>query len=235
MTIYTWFLLICVVYQVIDSLIITLYDAAKINYILLSSGNTLIIVLILNFMKYNYDFAKSEEARREYEESEILVAQQYFEKQELEKLSNIDSLTKAYNRREISMLMEESIQKGHQLICVFVDLDGLKKINDTFGHAYGDIILKRFADASTELLQEEGHLARIGGDEFLLIFLDKKLKDVDNRMKELQAKLSKANEEKDKIYFSYGIAQEEDSVENYILQADRQMYLEKNRKRCGVI
>lgn len=233
--IYTWFLLFCALYQMLDSVIITLYEAEKVNDVLLLSGNILIVILTLNFMKYNYEFARCEEVRREYEESEILVARQYFEKEELKKLSCLDSLTKAYNRREISALMQENIQKGHGLVCVFVDLDGLKWINDTYGHTYGDIILKRFADASTEVLQEDGYLARIGGDEFLLIFLDMKATDVEKRMKELQVQLSETKEEKERILFSYGIAQGEDSVENYILHADQQMYLDKNRKRCGAV
>lgn len=233
-TIYTWFLLICVLYQMLDAVIITLYEAEGINDVLLLSGNVLIAILIFNFMNYNYAFAKSEEARREYEESEILLAQQYFEKEELKRVGSLDSLTKAYNRREISELMQQSILAGHQLVCVFVDLDGLKTINDTYGHAYGDFMIKQFADAGTEALQQEGYLARIGGDEFLLIFLDQEAADVDKRMKALQEKLLEPKEVKNRVSFSYGIAQGEDSVENYILQADRQMYLDKNRKRCGV-
>lgn len=234
-TIYTWFLFICVLYQWLDSVLITMYETERVNDILLLIGNILIAILAFNFMNYNYEFVRSKEARREYEESEILIAQQYFEKQELKKLSSLDSLTKAYNRREISALMEKSIQQGHQLICAFIDLDGLKEINDTYGHACGDQMLMRFADASTEILQEEGYLARIGGDEFLLIFLDQELAEVDKRIKKLQEELLKPKEEKNRVSFSYGIAQGEDSVENYILQADRQMYLDKNRKRCGDI
>lgn len=233
--VYTWFLLICVLYQFLDSVIITLYEAEAVNDILLLCGNLLITILIVNFLNYNYVFAKSEEARRECENTEVLIAQQYFKMQELKKLGSLDALTKSYNRREISTLMEECIQQGHQLVCVFVDLDGLKTINDTYGHTCGDYILKRFADASTEVLQDIGYLARIGGDEFLLIFTDQDAIDVDKRIKELQEELLKPEEEEKRVAFSYGIAQGENSVENYILQADRQMYLDKNRKQRGVL
>lgn len=231
--IYSWFLLFCAIYQMFDAVLIILYETERINHILILSGNVLIAILIFNLLNYNYAFAKSEEARWEYEQSEILLAQQYFEKEELRKLSSLDSLTKLYNRREISALMQQSIQEGRGLVCVFVDLDGLKAINDTYGHACGDYTLKQFADAGTEALQQDGYLARIGGDEFLLVFLDKEAADVDKRMKALQEKLLEPKEEKNRVSFSYGIAQGQDSVENYILQADRQMYLDKNRKRRG--
>lgn len=233
--IYTLFLFICVVYHILDAMILTLYQTNQVNFLLSVSGDVLILILMFNYLNYNYVFAKSEEMRREYEESQISIAQQYFEKESLKKLSALDSLTHAYNRREISSIMAESIRNGHSLACVFVDLDGLKRTNDRYGHTFGDLMLQRFADASTAMLKDKGFLARIGGDEFLLIFLDQSVQDIENRIKELQLKLIEPEDEKEKIYFSYGISYGEDSIENYILLADQRMYADKNRKRsCGL-
>lgn len=233
--IYTCFLLICVIYHILDAVILTFYHASRINYLLLASGDILIMILMFNFLNYNYVFSKSEDMRREYEKSEIMIAQQYFEKESLKKLSEFDSLTKAYNRREISSIMAENIQNGHALACVFVDLDGLKRTNDKYGHTFGDLMLQRFADACMELLKGKGYLARVGGDEFLLIFLDQEANAIEGYIKELQLKLLEPDEEKEKVYFSYGISYGEDSVDNYIISADQRMYADKNRKRCGVI
>lgn len=230
--IYTRFLLICVIYHILDSVILTLYPADQISYLLLVSGDALILILMFNFLNYNYVFARSEEMRREYEESQILIAQQYFEKESLKKISEMDSLTNAYNRREISSIMAENIQNGHTLACVFIDLDGLKRTNDKYGHTYGDLMLQRFADACVELLQEKGYLARIGGDEFLLIFIDQEVCDIEACIKKLQLKLLEPDEEKEKISFSYGISYGESSVDNYIISADQRMYADKKRKRC---
>lgn len=233
--IYTLFLFICVVYHILDAMILTLYQTNQVNFLLSVSGDVLILILMFNYLNYNYVFAKSEEMRREYEESQISIAQQYFEKESLKKLSALDSLTHAYNRREISSIMAESIRNGHSLACVFVDLDGLKRTNDRYGHTFGDLMLQRFADASTAMLKDKGFLARIGGDEFLLIFLDQSVQDIESRIKELQLKLIEPEDEKEKIYFSYGISYGEDSIENYILLADQRMYADKNRKRsCGL-
>lgn len=231
--IYTRFLFICVIYHILDSVILTIYSASSINYVLLVSGDILILILMFNFLNYNYVFARSEEMMREYEESQVLIAQQYFEKASLKKLSELDALTNAYNRREISSIMAESIQNGHTLACVFVDLDGLKRTNDKYGHTFGDMMLQRFADACVELLEGMGYLARIGGDEFLLVFLDQDVNRIESYVKELQLKLLEPEDEKDKISFSYGISYGEDSVDNYIISADQRMYADKNRKRRG--
>lgn len=229
--IYTLFLSICVVYYILDAVILTLYETNRVTFLLSVSGDVLILILMFNYLNYNYVFAKSEEIRREYEESQVSIAQQYFEKESLKKLSALDSLTHAYNRREISSIMAESIQKGHSLACVFVDLDGLKRTNDRYGHTFGDLMLRRFADASTTILKDKGFLARIGGDEFLLIFLDQSVHDIENQIMELQLKLLEPEDEKEKIYFSYGISYGEDSIDNYIILADQRMYADKNRKR----
>lgn len=230
--IYTRFLIICITYHILDSLFLALYHTSRINFMLLISGDILILILIYTFFNYNYIFEKSERMKKKYEENEILIAQQYFEKDALKKLSGFDSLTNAYNRREIGSIMTELIQAGHKLACVFIDLDGLKQINDNYGHTYGDLMLKHFADACMLSLKKNEYLARIGGDEFLLIFPDQEISRIENRIKELQSKLLEPSEEKEKISFSYGISFDEESVDSYINLADQRMYECKNRKRC---
>lgn len=231
--IYTRFLTVCVVYHILDSVLLTLYHTSWINYLLLVSGDILILILMLNFLNCNYVFAKSEEMKKEYEESQVLIAQQYFEKERLKKLSEFDSLTNTYNRREISTIMLDNIQKGHKLACVFIDLDGLKRINDKYGHTLGDQMLKRFADACFKILKDKGCLARIGGDEFLLVFIGQEIDYVESCIRELEAKLLEPADEKDKIRFSYGISYDEESVDKYIISADERMYLCKRRKQSG--
>lgn len=232
---YTKFLFICILYHFFDAVMLTAYKTSQLNYLLLLSGDILILILMFNFLNYNYVFTKSQTKKKEYAENEILMAQQYFEKETLKRISEFDALTNTYNRREITSIMLDSIQCGHKLVCVFIDLDGLKRTNDKYGHAYGDLMLKCFANGCTEMLQEAGYLARIGGDEFLLIFLNQEISDVERRIKELQRKLLEPTDEKEKIYFSYGISYDESSVDDYIILADQRMYDNKNRKRCDRI
>lgn len=229
--IYTRFLIVCIIYNFIDAFVLAYYNMGKIEYFLLLSGDLLVLFLMYYLSNYNYVFIKSEMVKKEYEQIEILMAQQYFEKQKLKHLSEHDSLTKAYNRREICSIMEQKIQNGDELICVFIDLDGLKKINDTYGHNFGDLVLMQFANACIKECLDIGYLARIGGDEFLLIFINQKLDYIKELMKKLQSSLYHGKD-KERISFSYGISYQEDSVEDYIMVADQKMYNDKHRKRC---
>lgn len=233
--IYTRFLFICALYHMLDAILLTMYHAIYINYLLLTSGDILILILMFMFLSYNHIFVKSELMKKEYEESEILVAQQYFQKQSLKQLSEFDPLTSAYNRREICSIMQERMKHNQNFTCVFIDLDGLKRMNDTYGHSFGDLMLKRFADAAIQALDEKGSLARIGGDEFLLVFFNQDVVYVEQCVKQLQITLLSNVDEKEKISFSYGISYGEKSVDDYITSADEKMYACKNRKRSESI
>lgn len=232
---YTWFLFICSVYQVLDSIVVSMYEVSQTTYLLLISGDVLILILMFNLLNYNFVFARTEKMKQEFEENEVLIAQQFFEKEALKRMSEYDSLTNAYNRREISAIMQEEILSENKMVCVFIDLDGLKKINDHYGHTNGDIMLKKFANACVEMLNETGKLARIGGDEFLLVYFDKSVEEVERYISTLQLKLSEPVVEKDKIYFSYGISYNEKTVEDYIAKADECMYRDKVRKQNGEV
>lgn len=231
--IYTLFLSVCVLYHLIDSIVLSVYETIHINYLLLLSGDVLILILMFMFLNSNHIFLKSEMMKKQYEESEVLVAQQFFEKEALKELSGHDPLTSAYNRREICTIMQEQLKEGHKLACAFVDLDGLKRTNDTYGHTFGDRMLKKFADACNLMLKDKGCLARIGGDEFLLVFFDRNISDIEADIKHLQLQLIENKSVEEKIYFSYGISFDEATVDAYITSADRKMYQCKKRKRSG--
>ncbi len=83
-----------------------------------------------------------------------------------------DVLTGALTRKKFEQLAGREIaraQRGHQpLSLVFIDLDGLKQINDTSGHKAGDQYLKEFAQIALVKIRPYDLLARIGGDEFIL-------------------------------------------------------------------
>jgi diguanylate cyclase (GGDEF)-like protein/PAS domain S-box-containing protein len=97
--------------------------------------------------------------------------------QKLHLLTITDELTGAYNRRHLfdvaAMVMEGTDDPDFALSVVSLDIDHFKKINDTYGHAVGDIALKRLAHVSNEVIAASGNreslFARIGGEEFLLL------------------------------------------------------------------
>lgn len=89
---------------------------------------------------------------------------------EIRRLSNTDPLTGLLNRRGFfaaaDTRLEESLAEGLECQLAFVDLDGLKAVNDTHGHLTGDDMIVQAAQALRSIVREEDLLARLGGDEF---------------------------------------------------------------------
>ena len=96
--------------------------------------------------------------------------------EEVRSLSLTDELTGLYNRRGFTVLAEQELKLAHRnnrtMMLFFGDVDNLKGINDTLGHAQGDMALKNIASALKENFREADILARIGGDEFVVLALD---------------------------------------------------------------
>ena len=89
---------------------------------------------------------------------------------ELSSLALTDELTGLYNRRGFICLSEVQLKlarrSGCDMVLFFIDVDGLKQINDSFGHSEGDNALIRTAEVLRMTFRESDVLARIGGDEF---------------------------------------------------------------------
>ncbi len=87
--------------------------------------------------------------------------------------ANYDSLTGLPNRRLFMDRLDQEIKKahrtGHVMALIFLDLDRFKEVNDTLGHAKGDVLLKQAAQRLSECVRETDTVARLGGDEFTLI------------------------------------------------------------------
>jgi len=87
-----------------------------------------------------------------------------------------DSLTGLYNRRYLEVHLQKLLQKGHEsrksLAVLLLDIDHFKKVNDTYGHNVGDEILKIFGDRLKDKLRSFDLVARLGGEEFVVILPD---------------------------------------------------------------
>ncbi|MCM8794372.1 MAG: diguanylate cyclase [Candidatus Omnitrophica bacterium] len=94
-------------------------------------------------------------------------------KQKLEDLAVIDPLTELLNRRGLQMAISKEIKRrGRQqdsLQAILVDIDDFKRINDQLGHSVGDILLRDVAKRIKAVLRESDYVARIGGDEFIIL------------------------------------------------------------------
>jgi diguanylate cyclase (GGDEF)-like protein len=94
--------------------------------------------------------------------------------QELERLSYEDSLTTLFNRRRFEDKLAGSLGEGwdrqHPVCLAVIDVDGFKRINDNYSHAAGDEVLKTVAQAIRDSVRDSDLPARIGGDEFAILF-----------------------------------------------------------------
>ncbi|HEY9079719.1 GGDEF domain-containing protein [Magnetovibrio sp.] len=92
---------------------------------------------------------------------------------EMERLAYTDDLTGAYNRRgfqqEFRRVLAAAARYGETGVLVYVDLDGFKPINDTYGHAAGDHVLREVVRTLNENVRPNDLVARLGGDEFAVL------------------------------------------------------------------
>lgn len=92
---------------------------------------------------------------------------------ELEKLAITDGLTGAYNHRHFRTRLEEEFSRAGRykapLSCIMLDIDHFKSINDAFGHAQGDIVLKEITDVLRKSVRKTDIVARYGGEEFVIL------------------------------------------------------------------
>ncbi|WP_413700162.1 bacteriohemerythrin [Psychromonas sp. KJ10-10] len=99
---------------------------------------------------------------------ELLVANQH-----LEEISLTDALTELPNRRKamrcLSALWQESVTQNTPLVCMMIDADHFKQVNDTYGHDAGDEVLIELAKMLKHTLRNDDIVCRLGGDEFLVI------------------------------------------------------------------
>jgi diguanylate cyclase (GGDEF)-like protein/PAS domain S-box-containing protein len=175
-------------------------------------------------------------ARRELE---LRLAEQA---EELRQLSLRDGLTGLYNRRGFLELSAQAVRiaerQKHQLAALFIDLDGLKGINDDLGHEQGDRAIGEAADLLRSTCRATDLIARLGGDEFVVLASDVDDASIAVLTTRLERALAEVNQRPDRDYllsFSVGVACFDPlapvPMEELLVEADTRMYEAKNRRR----
>jgi diguanylate cyclase (GGDEF)-like protein len=161
---------------------------------------------------------------------------------ELEMLADTDTLTPIANRRaflrELDRVMKNAARHGTQSALLFVDLDGLKAINDAHGHHAGDAMLIHVARGLRGLVRATDVVARLGGDEFGLIL--EHLGEIQARAKaesimtSLKAAPLHLGSKTIAVTPSWGVTmiREEESAEGALARADAEMYATKAHHRA---
>lgn len=119
---------------------------------------------------------------------------------EIKKQANTDILTNIPNRRALYEYINKEVKLEDELTIMFIDVDNFKKINDTYGHQFGDAALVEIANILNQICKEE-FVCRMGGDEFIIIFKDNNDKDfVINKANEILKNLAKVRTYKGENY-----------------------------------
>ena len=153
-------------------------------------------------------------------------------------LAHFDQLTGLPNRTllmdRLSQALSVAVRKSRDMSVLFIDLDGFKPVNDDYGHAVGDSLLKEVASRLLDCVREGDTVARLGGDEFVVILLesnqDKAILVVERILKSLKASYEIGKRTISKVSASVGIAEfprHADNVEDLLSAADKAMYSAK--------
>lgn len=161
----------------------------------------------------------------------------------LEYLSSYDSMTGILNRRKFFELAQISFEeKKEKLFAVMIDIDNFKNINDSYGHAVGDIVIKMIVSNIADMLPKESIFARLGGEEFVVICHYKDAKTLFDLLEKIRNSVKNLtlNIESNLIQFtiSMGIAQCKKNVviiDDLLKEADAMLYKAKETGRDKVI
>lgn len=176
---------------------------------------------------------------REHEELEGANEELRTARERLETLARVDPLTSSLNRHAFYSLVEGQRASGGSSGCVaVVDLDALKPINDTFGHAAGDAAIRAVARAIRQVVRADDLVFRWGGDEFLVVLFGVPESDARRRLDGLEAMLARVNvpgsPEPLAVSVSFGLSSFAglDGLERSLEQADERMYRRKAARRA---
>jgi two-component system, cell cycle response regulator len=163
----------------------------------------------------------------------------------LQHLCFTDELTGLLNRRGFMSMANQHIKiarrENWKLLLLFADLDGLKRINDNYGHPQGDVALRVIADTLRETFRTSDLVARLGGDEFIVLAPNVSPEGVETIIGRLQENVERHNAglSSYQLNLSWGVElfdpKQQPSFEDVIVSADQALYQHKRQKRSETI
>ena len=173
----------------------------------------------------------------------VNITEKKLMEEKLRNMSIVDDLTQLYNRRGFFMLAEQQMKiskrNNKEMLFFFIDLDGLKSINDTHGHQEGDVALIGAAGILKETFRDTDIIGRIGGDEFAALAVGTSETTRGLLMKRLNEHIDSYNESPKGCYrmsMSVGISvynpENPSTIDELMSVADTLMYENKKRKKC---
>ena len=162
---------------------------------------------------------------------------------ELEELATRDPLTGLFNRRELSRVLEEELERGKRyqrpMALLWIDFDRFKEVNDTYGHAAGDSVLRSVSRLLLGSVRSVDSIGRFGGEEFVIVLPEMDLDEARDTAERLRRKVAEAPQplgdgKTVPLSISVGVAVYPEHAQNaaaLCAAADKAMYLAKGRGR----
>ncbi len=194
------------------------------------------------------DISEQREAEQQLHKALVDLERSNRERQsmivKLEGLSLLDDLTQLYNRRgflaESQQRLGEARKKGFRVFFLFMDLDNLKWINDSWGHQKGDQALTQFATILTHALRRSDVKGRLGGDEFAVLAEETEGLTPDMLIDRIHSRVRAFNEAKGfpfPLSLSMGVSYFDPdhpcTIDELMVRADKLMYEQKRSKNPG--
>lgn len=201
--------------------------------------NKLIGLINVDSDKIGYTFSMKDLYLMDQIKCELQIAiKNALAQNKLKYLAYYDELTGIMNRRTLKQEFDnelERIQQTNQSLCfAMMDVDNFKLFNDSYGHAFGDVVLKHFSNILTNSISNTDIVARFSGDEFIVVFKDCNLEIAERKMDALTEAVSSAKLDDISLEFCYGLCEvtPSDNVDfdKALSLADIKMYEQKKRK-----
>lgn len=166
------------------------------------------------------------------------------DREEFRKLSILDELTGVFNRRHIVTSLQEEMNQffllKRKFSLILLDVDFFKKINDTFGHPAGDLVLKEVVNVICSCLRSADQVGRYGGEEFVVILPNADKNNAFKIAERIRIKVASyrfSDPTLPSATISGGIAEirEYDSMDSLLERADQNLYKAKNSGRNKIV
>lgn len=188
--------------------------------------------------------AQQDELQNNLEATRSEVEQLRSEIEQHRREALIDPLTGLFNRRAMEQLLGEHLASSEDSIAMLIlDIDHFKHVNDTYGHAVGDVVLRHVADAIRKCIRGEDIAVRYGGEEFIILLPRTSLQGamivaetLRHRVEEMRLVRRHDNLRLEPITASFGVAirRPDDDQESFFQRADKALYVSKSLGRNRV-
>ncbi|QZY54054.1 sensor domain-containing diguanylate cyclase [Crassaminicella profunda] len=175
----------------------------------------------------------------------FLMSQNKINKEEIKYFSEYDAMTNVLNRRAgmafLSDRIHQAIKDTSKVSVCFIDINGLKEVNDILGHEAGDELILTAVNVIKSCIRELDFVIRLGGDEFLIVFHNAPAEQAEKVWERINNEYQRINKNENRKYLisiSHGIAEVEGNdiqyIDKIINLADERMYIEKRELKKNI-